>query len=90
MLTQEINEVKFLRQVQLLKDLERSGSCSSRRSPSIATRVERQPGDVLMKQGDLGADLLLILEGTAKVDIDGRVVEEVRPSTACWGDVADR
>ena len=33
-----------------------------------------------MRQGDLGAELLLILDGTARVEMDGRTVEEVGPN----------
>lgn len=33
-----------------------------------------------MRQGDLGAEMFLLLDGTARVEADGRVLEEVGPN----------
>lgn len=76
-LSRESDRVKSLRQIGLLRDLERSDLEQIAR---ISHEVERQPGEVLMRQGDLGTELLLILDGTARVEMDGRVVEEAGPN----------
>jgi CRP-like cAMP-binding protein len=61
----------------LLRDLRRS---DLEEVAKMTYEITRQPGEVLMRQGDLGAEMFLLLEGTARVEADGRVIEEVGPN----------
>ncbi len=76
-LSRESDRVKSLRQIGLLRDLDRA---ELEQIARISHVVEREPGEVLMRQGDPGTELLLILDGTARVERDGRVVEEAGPN----------
>lgn len=43
------------------------------------TRRDLGPGEVLLRQGETGFDLFLLLDGVLEVDVDGKVVAEVGP-----------
>ena len=46
---------------------------------SLMTEVFFKPGDVLMRQGEHGNEFVVILTGTANVEIDGVVVAHLGP-----------
>jgi CRP/FNR family transcriptional regulator, cyclic AMP receptor protein len=76
--------VKALRSIPLLRDLDRSDLAQVAK---MSYSVTREPGDVLLRQGDVGTELLLIVEGRARVERDGQVVGEVGPN-AVIGEMA--
>src|SRR3954454_19935035 len=62
-------------------ELESELSASNRRS---AAKLERRPfdsGEELIKQGDEGRELFLILDGIVDVEVDGEEVAELGPGT---------
>jgi CRP-like cAMP-binding protein len=78
------DRIKALRGVPLLRDLDRSDLAQVAK---MSYSVTREPGDVLLQQGDIGTELLLVVEGTARVERDGQVVGEVGPN-AVIGEMA--
>jgi CRP-like cAMP-binding protein len=69
--------VRALSAIPLLRDLRRSELEEVAR---MTYEVTRQPGEVLTRQGDVGAEMFLLLDGTARVEADGRVIEELGPN----------
>jgi CRP-like cAMP-binding protein len=66
--------VKALRTIPLFRDLDRSDLQQVAR---MSYRMTREPGENLLKQGDIGTELLLIVDGTARVERDGKPIGEV-------------
>lgn len=65
------NRAQALRHVPLLADLDR------RHLEEVANRcdeVKSEPGEVLVRQGETGRELILVLEGSVRVERDGRPV----------------
>jgi Cyclic nucleotide-binding domain len=60
-------------------ELERELSRSLMRGDAKLERQRVEQGDALVKQGDEGRELFLILDGTVDVDVDGDVVAEIGP-----------
>jgi CRP-like cAMP-binding protein len=74
MLLRESDRVKSLREVALFDGL---GKSDLEQIAKISHSVERTAGDVLMRQGEPGTELMILVEGTAKAETDGTVVEEL-------------
>lgn len=70
--------VQALRQVPLLRDLDRT---DLEEVGKISYSVTRQEGEPLLLQGDVGTELLLLVEGTARVELDGKAIGEVGPNS---------
>lgn len=72
------NEDKFepLRKVPLFKDLSNQQLAIVAQN---ADEVQSQPGDVLTRQGHLGHEFILIVEGRVRVERDGEVVAHMGP-----------
>lgn len=60
-------------------ELERRLSSSIMRTSARTHRRKLQAGEVLYHQGDGGADLFLVLDGVASVEVDGEIVAEIGP-----------
>jgi hypothetical protein len=60
-------------------ELERELSASIMRSGAKLERRELEQGDALMTEGEEGRELLLILDGTVDVEVNGDVVAEIGP-----------
>ena len=60
-------------------ELERELSASLLRSGVSLERRRLEQGDALVKQGDEGRELFLLLDGTLDVEVDGDVVAEIGP-----------
>ena len=52
---------------------------------SVADEVKVDVGAVLTRQGRLGREFLLILDGTARVESDGKVVARLSAGDFCGG-----
>jgi len=70
------DRVQALCAIPLLRDLKRS---DLEAVAKMTHEVTRQPGESLLRQGDMGTEMLVLLEGTARVEVDGKLVEEVAP-----------
>lgn len=58
------------------------GGCTDKELEELARLIDEvtfQPGDVLMRQGEHGAEAFMILEGSVEIAIDGRVVDTLGP-----------
>jgi CRP-like cAMP-binding protein len=58
------------------------GGCTDTELEDLARLVDEvtfHRGDVLMRQGEHGAEAFMILEGAVEISIDGRVVNTVGP-----------
>jgi CRP-like cAMP-binding protein len=71
------DRVRALSAIPLFRDLGRSDLEEISR---MTYEVTRQPGELLVRQGDAGAEMYLLLSGTARVEADGRALEEVGPN----------
>jgi len=60
-------------------ELEREWSASIMREGKKLARRELEQGDALVKQGDEGGELFLLLDGVIDVEVDGDVVAEIGP-----------
>jgi hypothetical protein len=60
-------------------ELERELSASIMREGKKLDRRKVEQGEALVKQGDEGGELFLILDGTVDVEVDGEVVAEIGP-----------
>jgi hypothetical protein len=60
-------------------ELERELSASVMRSDAKLERRTLDAGECLMKQGDTGKELVLILDGVVDVEVDGEEVAEIGP-----------
>ena len=60
-------------------ELERELSRSLMRGDAKLERRKLEQGDALVKKGDEGRELFLILDGTVDVEVDGDVVAEIGP-----------
>lgn len=76
--------VKALRTIPLFRDLDRSDLDQVAR---LSYRLTRKPEEYLLKQGDIGTELLLIIDGAARVEIDGKPIGEVHKN-AVIGEMA--
>jgi CRP/FNR family cyclic AMP-dependent transcriptional regulator len=45
----------------------------------IADEVESQPGEVLMRQGEIGRDFVLIVDGGVRIERNGKVIAHRGP-----------
>ena len=70
--------VKALREIPLLRDLSRSDLGEIAK---FSYRVTREPGEYLMQQEDIGTELLLLVDGTARVERDGKEWGEMGPNS---------
>ena len=43
----------------------------------ITEEIESKPGQVLMRQGELGHDLMLLVDGSARVEQNGREIDRL-------------
>ena len=68
-------------------ELERELSASIMRDGAELERRSFAPGDALVKQGDEGRELFLILDGLVDVEVDGEKVAEIGPG-ALLGEMA--
>lgn len=64
-----------LRKVPLFKDLSRQ---QLELVAQNADEVRSRPGDVLVRQGHLGHEFILIVEGRARVERDGEVINHLQ------------
>jgi CRP-like cAMP-binding protein len=71
------DRVQALQAIPLLRDL---GRTDLEAIANMTHEVTRQPGEFLLRQGDVGTEMLVLLDGTARVEVDGRQVEEVKPN----------
>jgi len=53
----------------------------------LVERVDAEPGQVVIRDGDLGREFLVVEAGTAEVTCDGAVVETLGPGD-CFGEIA--
>ena len=60
-------------------ELERCLSSSIMRTSRRTQRRRLQSGETLYRQGDDGADLFLVLDGVATVEVDGEILAEMGP-----------
>lgn len=73
-----------LQQVPLFKALNKR---ELNRVAKHADEVLSEPGEVLVRQGSLGQEFVLIVEGRAKVERDGKVLAHLN-SGDCFGEMA--
>lgn len=66
----------FLRKVPMFADL-------SKRQLELVSRhtdvIERPAGAMLVRQGEVGRELLILVDGTARVERDGKVIAQLGP-----------
>lgn len=60
-------------------ELERCLSSSIMRTSGRTQRRRLKSGETLYRQGDDGADLFLVLDGVASVEVDGEILAEMGP-----------
>jgi CRP/FNR family transcriptional regulator, cyclic AMP receptor protein len=53
----------------------------------LADRIDVRPGEVVVRQGEYGDQFVMILEGEAKVERDGKVINRLSPD-AFFGEIA--
>lgn len=68
-------------------ELERELSASIMRAGATLERRSFAPGEALVKQGDEGRELFLVLDGIVDVEVDGEEVAEIGPG-ALLGEMA--
>lgn len=76
--------IDLLRQVPLFRDL------SQRQLAEIAKHVdqiERKAGQLMVRQGERGRELFILLEGRARIECDGRVLSYLEPGD-WFGEIA--
>jgi CRP/FNR family cyclic AMP-dependent transcriptional regulator len=57
--------------------------CNSRQLDEVGKAVDEinmHPGEVLVRQGEVGREMFIIVEGTAEVERDGKPVAELGPN----------
>lgn len=84
LLRRRSDKVDVLKKVPLLSDL------SQRHLGLIATlasKVERDAGKILARQGTPGLEFLLILEGNARVERDGKLLARLAAGD-CFGEMS--
>lgn len=68
------DRARLLRSIGLLRDL---GNSDLEAVGGMSYGMTRDPGLVIIEQGEVGTDLYLIVEGTARVQRDGVVIGHV-------------
>jgi CRP-like cAMP-binding protein len=53
----------------------------------LADEVDAKAGKVLMRKGELGSEFFMIVDGTVRIDRDGRVIATLGPGDF-FGDIA--
>ncbi len=71
-------QAQALRGIPLFSDLSRS---DLEEVAGMSYWVTRDPGLVIIEQGEIGRDLYLLVEGTARVERDGVVIGDVGKSS---------
>jgi CRP/FNR family transcriptional regulator, cyclic AMP receptor protein len=69
------SKIDVLQKVPLFRDL------SKRQLDEIAKHadeIEGKPGEVLVRQGEVGHELIIIVEGSARVERDGQVIAHLK------------
>lgn len=67
---------EYLRKVPLFADLDRSELDHVSQS---ATDLDLDPGDVLMREGSMANEMVIVVEGTLEVTRDGEHVADIGP-----------
>jgi CRP-like cAMP-binding protein len=73
-LSRTSERARALRTIPLLRELGRSDLEEVAR---MSYGVTKEPGLVIIEQGEIGTDLYLLVEGTARVERDGTVIGEM-------------
>jgi CRP-like cAMP-binding protein len=68
--------VRYFQQVPLFGDLSKRGV---RRVIQAASEIDEPAGTVLVREGDLGRELYILVGGTARVSRGGRKIAEMGP-----------
>ena len=71
-----LEKARLLRSVPLLSDISDAYVMAIARH---AQDIRAKAGDVLVREGDAGNDLMLLLDGTANVQRDGRTLNTMGP-----------
>ncbi len=66
--------VRYFQRVPLFSDLSKRGV---RRVIQAATEIDEPEGTVLVREGDLGRELYVLVDGTARVSRGGRKISEM-------------
>ena len=77
-------KLDLLRSIPLFSGL---GKKEVERLGQLADEVDLPAGHVLMRQGDRGAEMFVLVKGTVKVERDGRLLAD-RGSRAVLGEIA--
>jgi voltage-gated potassium channel len=72
------DRARALQSIPLFRDLSRSDLEEVAR---MSYRVTRDPGLVIIEQEEVGTEMYLIVEGTARVERDGVVIGEAGPNS---------
>ncbi|MGA3146046.1 MAG: cyclic nucleotide-binding domain-containing protein [Acidimicrobiales bacterium] len=75
---------ELLAEVPLFAGLSRK---DLKRVSGLATRLELRQGRELTRQGDIGREFIVVLEGTVDVMIDGELVNTCNAGS-CFGEIA--
>ena len=68
--------VRYFQQVPLFGDLSKRGI---RRVVQAASEIDEPAGTVLVREGDLGRELYILVDGSARVTRSGRKITEMGP-----------
>ncbi|MFN2590755.1 MAG: cyclic nucleotide-binding domain-containing protein [Actinomycetota bacterium] len=68
--------VRYFQRVPLFSDLSKRGV---RRVVQAATEIDEPEGTVLVREGDLGRELYVLVSGSARVSRKGRRIAEMGP-----------
>jgi CRP-like cAMP-binding protein len=68
------NKADVLRKVPLFANLSKRDLLHIER---ITEEIESEPGDVLIRQGELGRELMVMVDGSARVEQNGREIDRL-------------
>jgi CRP-like cAMP-binding protein len=68
------NKADVLRKVPLFANLSKRDLAHIEQ---IVEEIESKPGEVLIRQGELGRELMLLVDGTARVEQNGREIDRL-------------
>lgn len=63
-----------LRNIPLFRELDRS---DLEQVAKMSYGITRQPGEVIIQEGDIGTEMFLLVDGTARVERNGQTIGEV-------------
>ena len=72
------DKIDVLRSVSLFRDLDNR---ELQRVARLAEEVDLPSGKVLMRQGERGAEMFVLVTGAARVDLDGRELKTLGPGS---------